>query len=46
MLCPNISDITIMTVKCFDYRCFIHEIRKSYAIHLLENYVLDFRGYI
>ena len=44
MLCLNISD-TVITVKDADYRCTIHDI-KSDAIHLLENSVLDDRGYI
>ena len=46
MLCHNISDIVIMTVKDIDYRCIIHDISKSDAIHMLENYVLDDRGYM
>ena len=45
MLCLNISD-TVVTVKDADYRCIIHDIIKSDAIHLLENSVLDDRGYI
>ena len=36
MLCLNISDIAINTVKSFDYRCIIYEI-VSEAIHLFEN---------
>ena len=36
------SDITIVTMKGADYRCsIIHDISKSDAVHLLENYVLD-----
>ena len=46
MLYLNISDITNITVKDIDYRSIIHNIRKSDAIHLLENSVLDYRGYI
>ena len=41
MLCFNTSDITIITVKGIDYRCIIHDISKSDAIHFLENPVLD-----
>ena len=41
----NISDIAIITVKGVDYRCIIHNIRKSEAIHLLENSVLGDHGY-
>ena len=37
MLCLHFSDIAIITVKGVDYRCIIHDISKSEAIHLLEN---------
>ena len=46
MLSVNISDIAIITVKNVDYRCIIHNISKSEAINLLENYVLEDCGYI
>ena len=46
MLCLNISDIAIITVKNVDYRCIIHNIRKSEAINLFENSVLEDRGNI
>ena len=46
MLSVNISDITIITVKNVDYRGIIHNISKSEAINLLENSVLEDRGYI
>ena len=46
MLCIDISDIALMTVKNVDYRCIIHNISKSEAINLLENSVLEDRGYI
>ena len=46
MLCLNISDIAVVIVKGIDYFCIIHDISKSEAIHLLENSVLDDRGYI
>ena len=39
-------DITIITVEGFGYCCIIHDIIKSEAIYLLENYVLEVRGYI
>ena len=29
MLCVNIGDVTIITVKNVDYRCIIHNISKS-----------------
>ena len=45
MLCVNISNIAIMTIKTVDY-CIIHNISKSEAIHLLENSVLENVGYI
>ena len=46
ILCLNISDIAIITVKNVDYRCIIHNIGKSEAINLLKNSVLENRGYI
>ena len=46
MLCLNISDIALITVKGVDYCCIIHDISKSEAIHLLENSTLDDGGYI
>ena len=46
MLSVNISDIAIITVKNVDYRCIMYNINKSEAINLLENYVLEDRGYI
>ena len=44
--CLNISDIATITVKNVDYRCIIYNISKSEAINLLENSVLEDRGYI
>ena len=44
MLFLNISYIAIITVKGADYRCIIHGINKSEAIHLLENSMLEDRG--
>ena len=46
ILCLNISDTAIITVKNVDYRCIIHNISKSKAIYLLENSVLEDRRYI
>ena len=46
MLCLNIGDITIITVKNVYYPCIIHNISKSEAINLLKNSVLKDRGYI
>ena len=46
MMCPTIRDIAIITFKVVDYRCIIHDIRKSEAIYVLENSVLDDSGYI
>ena len=43
MLCLNISDITIITVKSVNYCCIMHDISKSEAIHLLENFVLELK---
>ena len=46
MLSINISDIAIITFKNVDYRCIIHNISKVEAITLLENSVLENRGYV
>ena len=46
MLCLNISDFTINTVKNVDYRCIIYNISKSEAVHLLKRFVLENCGYI
>ena len=46
ILCLNISDIFIITVKNVGYRCIIHNISKSVAINLLENSVLEDCEYI
>lgn len=46
MLCLNLSDIAIITVKRVDYSHMIHDISKSEGILLLENSVLVDRGYI
>ena len=46
MLCLNISNIAIITVKDVGYRCIIYGICKSEAIHLLKNAVHDDCGYI
>ena len=46
MLCLNISNIAIITVKNVDYCCIMYNINKSEAIHLLENYVLEDLGYL
>ena len=46
MLCLNISNVAIITIKNIDYRCIIHNISKSEAINLLENSVLEDRVYL
>ena len=46
MLYLNTSDVTIITVKNVDNRCIIYNISKSEAIILLENSVLEDRGYL
>ena len=45
ILCLNISDLAIITVKYFDYCCIIHNISKSEAVNLLKNSELENRGY-
>ena len=37
MMSMNLSDITILNIKVFGYRCIIRRIRKSEAINLLQN---------
>ena len=46
ILCLNISNTAIITVKDVDYCCIIHSISKSEAINLLKDSVLDDIGYI
>ena len=46
MLCLNISDIAIITVKEVDYCCIMYDISKSETMNLLENSVVVDRGYI
>ena len=45
IFCLNMSDVVIIIVKNVDYRCIIHDINNSQAIVLLENAVLEDRGY-
>ena len=44
ILCLNITDITIITVKNVDYRCVIHSISKYEAINLLKIQFLEIVG--
>ena len=37
MLCLNIGDVAIITVKNVDYCCIMYNISKSEAINLLVN---------
>ena len=46
MLCLDIGNIAIITVKSFNYLCIIHEIGKSEANNLLKHSALDDHGYI
>ena len=41
-----IEAILLFTIKNVDYCCIIHNISKSEAISLLENFSLEYRGYI
>ena len=45
ILCLNISDIAIVTVKNFDYRCIIHNVSKSEPISSLKNSFLEDRSF-
>ena len=40
ILCLNLGNIAIITMKGVFYCCIIYDISKSEAIHLLENSVL------
>ena len=44
ILCLNISDIGIITVKNVDCCYIIYDTNKSEEINLLKNYVLENRG--
>ena len=46
MLCLRISNIAIITVTGLDYCCIIYDISKSEEVHLLQNTVLEYRGYM
>ena len=46
MLCVDISDIDIITVKDLDCHCIIHNISKSEAINLSKIAVPKVCGYI
>ena len=46
MLCLNLSNINIISVKGIDYRYIIHYISKSDSTNLLKNSVLGDQGYI
>ena len=46
MLYLNITDTTTIPVKIIDYRCIIHYIGKSDAIHLLKYSVFDDCEYV
>ena len=46
MLCFNMSYIATITVKSVDYCCTSHDVCKSKVVNLLENYILEDRGYI
>ena len=45
MLCVNLRDISIVADAEVDYRCIIPDVRKSEAVHFLENFLLD-QGWI
>ena len=46
ILCLDISNIAIINVKNVDYCCIMYNNNKSEPINLLENSVLEDRGYI
>ena len=45
MLCLNISNTAIINVRNVNYRCIMYTISKYKAINLLENSILEDRGY-
>ena len=45
MLYLNLSNNAIITDKCVDYHCIVPVFSKFESIHLLENSMLDDRGY-
>ena len=46
ILCLNISDIAIITVKNVEYCSIVHDIKKFKVINLLKNYVIENCGHI
>ena len=44
MLSIDIIDIAIISIKNLDYRCIVHNIKKSEAINLLKNLFLKILG--
>ena len=46
MLSVNIGDIAMITIKNIYYRCIIQNISKFETMNLLENSLLEDRGYI
>ena len=44
ILCFNISDIAIITIKNVDFHCIIHGINKSEAINLLVGKIKEHEG--
>ena len=47
MISPNIDNIAaIVAVNVVDYFCIIYNVNKFDAVNLLENSVLDDRGFI
>ena len=41
MLCLNLNNITVIIGRVTSYRCIIHDISQSDAIHLSENSLRD-----
>ena len=46
ILCLNITNFVIVTVKGVDYHCIIHDITRSNPTYLSENSVFKNCGYI
>ena len=44
MMVYDLNDLMILNIKGIDYRCYVFNMSKTYAITLLNNSVLDNKG--
>ena len=40
----DLNDLMVLNIKGIDYRCYVFNMSKTYAITLLNNSVLDNKG--